>query len=187
MGEPTDLLLTRRSIGKVAPDALPEAAVTRLLAAAVQAPNHHLTEPWRFIVLEGSARRRVGEAHAHAYRRANPAAGEDALERERQRLERAPTVVVCVLRTDQRDPVTAREDRDAVACAVQNILLAAHAEGLAAMWRTGPMVEEPDVHAALNLESGDQIVAFVYVGMPLSPAPDRPRSPLADVVDWRRE
>ncbi len=185
MGDNLDLLVTRRSVGKVTAQGVPRAMIATLLEAAIQAPNHHLTQPWRFIVLTGDARRAVGEAHAAAYLRAHPAAPDSVRERERGRLERAPTVIVCIVRTDAQDTVRAREDRDAVACAVQNILLAAHANGLATMWRTGTMVDEPDVHAALGLATTDDIVAFVYLGFPSGDAPDKPRSSPSDVVTWR--
>ncbi len=185
MGDNLDLLVTRRSVGKVTAQDIPHATVASLLDAAVQAPNHHLTEPWRFIVLTGDARRTVGEAHAAAYLRAHPKAPDSVMERERGRLERAPTVIVCIVRTDAHNVVRAREDRDAVACAVQNILLGAHANGLAAMWRTGTMVDEPDVQAALGLAATDVIVAFVYLGFAAGAAPDKPRSSTSDHVTWR--
>lgn len=163
----------RRSVGKVDGAELPRDLVRELLAAAIAAPNHHLTEPWRFVVLSGAARREVGEAHARAVLRERPDAPPEALERERARLERAPVVIACCVAPGD-DPVQAREDRDAVAAAVQNLLLAAHARGLAAMWRTGVMADEPEVAEALGLAPGEAVVAFVYLGRPLGPAGRRP-------------
>jgi nitroreductase len=166
----------RRSISRPGDGEVPPEAVRELLAAAVAAPNHHLTEPWRFVVLAGDARRVVGEAHARAVARAKPDLPAAGLEKEAARLERAPVVIACACAAPERDdPVQAREDRDAVAAGVQNILLAAEARGLAAMWRTGAMVDEPEVHEALELEPGDRIVAFVYLGRPAGPPPERAR------------
>jgi nitroreductase len=157
-----------------------------LLAAALRAPNHHLTAPWRFVVLAGPARRALGEAHVRALERARPGLSPEARGREAGRLERAPVVVACIARATGEDPVTRREDRDAVAAGVQNLLLAAHARGLGAMWRTGAMVDEPEVRDHLGCEPGDEIVAFVYLGRPDGRGGGRsPRPALEEVVDWR--
>jgi nitroreductase len=95
-------------------------------------------------------------------------------------------VVVAAIVLGAEDPVQAREDRDAVAAAIENLLLAAHASGLGAMWRTGAMVDEPEVREALGLAPEDAIVAFVYLGWPPEDPPGpSPRRPLADVVEWR--
>lgn len=177
----------RRSVGKVAPDPLPRELVEELLRAAVAAPNHHLTNPWRFVVLAGAARHAVGEAHARAVARAKPEHPQAGLLKEAARLERAP-VVIAVAVAGTEDHVQAREDRDAVAAAVQNLLLAAHAEGLAAIWRTGVMADEPEVAQALGLADGDALVGMVYLGRPLPGATEPPapeRAPLEAVVRWR--
>jgi nitroreductase len=185
MGDELGWILSRRSIGKFTSDEIPRAAIEELLLAATHAPNHHLTAPWRFIVLTGDARRTIGAAHARAFLRNRPDAGLDVASRETARLERSPVVIVCVVHTDPADAVRAREDRDAVAAATQNLLLAAHIRGLAAMWRTGAMVDEPEVAEALDIDSGDTIVGFVYLGVPAVAPPERTRPDLAAVVDWR--
>jgi len=185
MGGLLDLLLTRRSVGKLRADPVPRELVEQMLQAAAMAPNHHLTEPWRFVVIGGDARREVGEAHAAAVARCRPAAAPEALRREAARLERAPVVIACVVNGDAPDAVQAREDRDAVAAAVQNLLLAAHALGFGAIWRTGAMVDEPEVRDALGLADADAIVAFVYVGRADASPDARERRPLDDVVEWR--
>ncbi|MGD9694703.1 MAG: nitroreductase [Thermoleophilia bacterium] len=174
----------RRSTGKVLPEPIAREEVEELLAAAVRAPNHHLTFPWRFVVLAGDARREVGEAHARAVAAARPDHPPAGIEKEAARLERAP-VVIAVAVAGPDDPATAREDRDAVAAGVQNLLLAAHARGLGAMWRSGAMVEEPEVREALGLADGDELVGFVYLGRPAQEPPPRERPPLADVAVWR--
>ena len=179
-------ILSRRSVGRVSPDPLHREVVEELVAAAASAPNHHLTGPWRFIVLTGDARREVGDAHARAARRERADITEEAVEKEARRLERAPVVIVCCVAPGD-DPVEAREDRDAVAAAIENLLLAAQARGLGAMWRTGVMVDEPEVRDALGLAPRDQIVGFVYLGRPLGPPPATgpPRGSVSDVTVWR--
>jgi nitroreductase len=182
------LITSRRSVPRVRPDEVPRHLVEEILAAAVTAPNHRLTRPWRFIVLAGAARREIGEAHLRAVLVTTPDLGPERREREASRLERAPVVIACVARSAvDADEITRREDRDAVAAAIQNVLLAAHGRGLGAMWRTGAIVDEVDVHQALALERGDAIVAFVYVGWPAGDVTQRPAGgdDLEAVVQWR--
>jgi nitroreductase len=180
-----DAIASRRSVGRVLADPVARDVVEELLAAAISAPNHHLTGPWRFVVLAGDARGEVGDAHARAVARERPGLPPEGLAKEAARLERAPVVVVAIAVGDE-DPVQAREDRDAVAAAIENLLLAAHARDLGAMWRTGAMVDEPEVRDALGLGPRDAVVGFVYLGHPAGPPPERPpRPPLDDVVVWR--
>ena len=188
MSELGRLIASRRSVPQVGPDDVPRHLIEELLTAAVTAPNHHLTRPWRFIVFAGTARRTVGEAHLRAVLRESPDLSPERREREASRLERAPVVIACIARSAPgADQVTRREDRDAVAAATENLLLAAHGRQLGAMWRTGGMVDEPEVHAALGLESEDAIVAFVYIGWPKSIVAARSveRTVVDSVVTWR--
>jgi nitroreductase len=180
------VILSRRSVPLVRPDPLPRTTVERLLRAAVAAPSHHLTRPWRFVVMAGDARRALGDAHARAVARVRPDATPQALAKERSRPERAPVVVACIATPAADDPVARREDRDAVVCAVENLLLAAHALGVGAMWRTGAMADEPEVRDHLGLGPRDEVVAFVYLGLPAD-APPRavPPASLEGVVEWR--
>lgn len=173
----------RRSTGHLRPDPVAPETILEILRAAQAAPNHHLTAPWRFVVLAGDARRALGEAHAAALADADPGVSVAAREREIARPERAPVVIAVVCAIDPIDPVTAREDRDGAAAATQNALLAAESLGLGAIWRTGPMVDEARVRDHLGVARHEAIVAFVYVGVPESrpTARDRPDP----VIQWR--
>ena len=179
-------IMSRRSIGRIGPGPVSRERVEELLRAAVRAPNHHLTGPWRFVVLAGDARREVGEAHLRARLRAEPDLPPEAHAKEAARLERAPVVIACCVRPGG-DAVQAREDRDAVAAGIQNLLLAATARGLEAMWRTGVMVDEPEVLEALGLEDGDAVVGFVYVGPPVGSGEHgpSPRPDIQTLTVWR--
>jgi nitroreductase len=182
----SDVLAGRRSVGKVRPDPIDPRAIERLITAATWAPNHHLSEPWRFVVMVGLARDALGEAHARAVARLRPGHPPAGLSKEALRPLRAPVVIAIVHVAGSSDPVVLREDRDAVAAATQNLLLAAHTEGLGAMWRTGAMVDEDEVRDHLGLGPGDAIVGFVYVGWPEPFAPNHPsRRPITEVTEWR--
>ncbi len=87
-------IFTRHSVPKVRPDPVPHELIEKLLAAAVQAPNHFRIRPWLFIVLTGEARTRLGEVMAQSYQKRNPDSLESELNRERARPLRAPVLII---------------------------------------------------------------------------------------------
>jgi nitroreductase len=147
--------------------------VVELLELATWAPNHHRTWPWRFAVVTGEGRRRLGELVA-AYE-ADQGAAPERRDKVRGKYLRAPVVVLVGMAADP-DPVRRQEDRDAVAAAVQNLLLAATAAGLASHWATGAWMDDAAVKALAGLGPDDDLVALVYLGWPTGdPLPvDRP-------------
>jgi nitroreductase len=164
------------------PDAPPREVIEQLLAAAVTAPNHYLTQPWRFAVIAGDARHEVGAVMEATLRKRM--AGEDQTKvegqamGERNKLLRAPVVIaVAVKREEATAHIPAFEDMAATAASVQNILLAAHGLGLGAYWRSGNSVFEDDLKSHLGFNDSDELVAFVYVGYPDPNGPDRPVRP----------
>jgi nitroreductase len=186
-----EAIRSRRSIGKVRQDPLPRELIETLLAAAVVAPNHHETEPWRFFVLAGRAREELGAVMERALRRR--LTGEDAARveglalAERAKPLRAPVLIVVAVKRGSRDKVVPAEDFAATAAAVENILLAATALGLGAQWRTGDAAYDPAVKAHFGLAPEDEIVAIVYLGYP-DPERDEPRVRRRDFVartEWR--
>jgi nitroreductase len=184
--EALDAIHTRRSVSRLPADAVTRSEIEAVLGAALCAPNHHLTHPWRFVVLQGEARRALGHVHAQAVMDARPELPAESFEKEVARLERAPVVIACIVTPTGTDAVTAREDRDAVAAAVQNLLLAAHASGLAAIWRTGAMADSPAVRSDLGCGPDDAVVGFVYLGRSDGTSKEpTPRPPLDEVVEWR--
>jgi nitroreductase len=173
-------LRERRSAARLKADPVPEALVEQVIEAATWAPNHRLTEPWRFVVLTGEARTALGKVMAQSLRERLPEAERESagarLEKERNKPLRAP-VLIAVAALPSSDPrVLESEEVAAVAAAVQNMLLAAEALGLGAMWRTGDAAFDPAVKAFLDLPPEAHVVAFVYMGYP-EPTPRRPREP----------
>lgn len=149
--------------------------VAELCLAATWAPNHKLSEPWRFAVLTGAARKRLGEIAAGGLLRAG-VTDETRLQQTAVKYLRAP-VVVAVGCAPHPDPIRHAEDRDAVAAGVQNFLLAATAAGLASYWATGPAARLPETVELCEFEPGTEIVALVYLGRPSGEAPDTNRQP----------
>jgi nitroreductase len=179
MADLYDVIARRRTSLRVDPDRpVPAELLQRLCVAAAWAPNHHRTWPWRFAVFSGDARRRLGEALA-GYEEARGAA-EAKVAKARTKYLRSPVVLAVGCAADP-DPVTAMENRDAVAAAVQNLLLAATAEGLASYWGTGAVTEAPAVKALCGLEPADELVALVYLGWPVGLDPEAPARPEPEI------
>lgn len=175
------LIRRRRTNLRMEPDRpIDDALIASLCEAAVWAPNHKLTEPWRFAVIRGGARRRLGEAAAGGLI-ARGVTDPVRLEKTRHKYERAPVIlVVGAARHDE--PTRRLEDRDAVAAGIQNVLLAATAAGLASYWGTGLAAELAEVRALCGFEPDTAIVGIVYLGFPTGEAPVPERS--APVINW---
>jgi nitroreductase len=182
--ETLDAIMTRRSVAKVSAERPPRALIAKLLEAAVRAPTHHLTQPWRFVVLAGDARRGLGDAWAAADLRE----GKRDPDQARAKALRAPVIVTVIECLKPHLPkVVEIEEHYAVGAAVQNLLLAAHDLGLAAMIRTGPAAGHPEVRDFLELEDCELVAGFVYVGFPVPDAPERPltrRTSAGDLTQW---
>lgn len=171
-----EVINNRQSVSKVRPDPVPRELIEKVLSAAVQAPNHFRVRPWRFVVLTGEARNRLGDVMADSLRKRQPDSPESALAAERARPLRAPVLIAVGVDRPSEPKVQEIENVCAAAAAVENMLLAAHALGLGAMWRTGPAALDPAVKAWLGFEPGQHLIAFVYIGYPdMEPGPiERP-------------
>lgn len=176
--------MTRRSVAKMADEAPDRELIQKLLEAAVRAPTHHLTQPWRFIVLTGDALAELGEAWATGAERE----GKDP-ESVRPKVRRAPVVIAVVETPKHHLPkVQEVEEHHATGAAMQNILLAAHDLGLAAMLRTGPAAHIKEVKDYLGVSDDELIAGYVYVGYPPGDAGERPmtrRTDAAEITEWR--
>lgn len=177
-------IFTRHSISKVKPDPVPRELIEKLLAAAAQAPNHFRVRPWRFIVLTGEARQRLGDVMAEAHKRRHPESSESDLNVERARPLRAPVLIAIGVDKPAEPKVIELENICAAAAAAENILLAANALGLGAMWRTGHAASETEVKCFLGLEPDQNLIAFIYIGYP-EPLPEpRERPSFEDRTTW---
>jgi nitroreductase len=183
-----EAILTRRTVppAKMGPPGPSDAALRRILEAAVAAPDHGLLRPWRFLVVRGDGRARLGELFAAFVRRQQPAASPLAVEKQHTAPLRAPVIVVLVARIDPAHPkIPVVEQIAAVAAAAQNMLLAAHALGFAAKWTTGRQAYDEDVKAGLGLAAHERIVGFVYLGSYAGEQLPPPRASLDGVVqEW---
>jgi nitroreductase len=179
-----EAIYLRQSTGKVKPDPVPRELVEKMLAAAVQAPNHYHVRPWRFVVLTGAGRERLGEVMAQAMKKRDPNAKEGALAAERAKPLRSPVLIAVGVDRPGEPKVLEIENVCAAAAATQNLLLAATGLGLATMWRTGPAALDPDVKAFLGLAPDQQLIGFIYVGYPFNAPLPTSRPSFEDRTVW---
>ncbi len=179
-----EAILTRHSISKVKPDPLPRELIEKLLLAAVQAPNHYHVRPWRFVVLTGKSREALGEVMAQSLKKKSPELPEAGMEKERLKPMRAPVLIAVGVDKSADPRVLKIENICSVAAAVENLLLAAHAEGLGAMWRTGPAASDSEIKKFLGFEPDQELLSFVYIGYPDSEVPLVERPSFEDRTVW---
>jgi nitroreductase len=143
-----------------------------------------MLRPWRFVVLAGKSRDALGEIMAQELKKRSPDVPEAGLVKERLKPLRAP-VLIAVGVDKLADPrVPEIENICAAAAAVENLLLAAHAEGLGAMWRTGQAVGDLEVKKFLGFEPDQLVLGFVYIGYPDMEVPILQRPSYEDRTIW---
>jgi len=186
--EALEAVMTRSSVAPafLAAPAPEGATLERILAAAASAPDHGRLRPWRFIVIRGAARARLGEVFAEALRRRQPDAPAAALEQERASPLRAPLLIAVVAKLDpQHAKIPEIEQILSTGAAVQNLLVAAHAEGFGAKWLTGANAYDEHVKAALGLGQNDRLAGFVHLGSIEGKPPTVPHADAAQLtVEW---
>ncbi len=175
---------SRHSLSKVKPDPVPREVIEKLLLAAVQAPNHYKVRPWRFVVLTGKGRERLGEIMAASFRAKFPDLPSEALEKERQKPLRAPLLIVVAAEKPTEPKVKEIENICAASAACQNILLAAQALGLGAIWRTGETASDVEVKQFLGLAPDQPLLGFLYLGYPEYQAEYPARPSFEDRTAW---
>jgi nitroreductase len=179
-----EAIFTRYSCDAVKTDPVPREMLEQLLAAAVQAPNHYRVRPWRFVVLQGQARERLGDLFGELFLEQHPEAPQSAIDKERAKPLRAPVVIAVGIEPSTDPRAIEIENMCAAAAAVENLLLAAHALGLGAKWRTGTPVTEPRVKSLLGLHPDQELIAFVYIGYPAADPPALNRASFEDRTTW---
>jgi nitroreductase len=158
----------RRTHKVYGPEPVGRDTLDELLDLARWAPNHHLTNPWRFRVLGPGALARLKDA-----------AGPDAA----AKLDRAPTLVVVSV-VESGDPIQDEEDLCAAACAAYIVLLAAHGRGLAGYWRTPAVLRASEGRAALGIDDGERAIALLHLGPARQEQRVPERAPAASVVSY---
>jgi nitroreductase len=163
-----EAIRTRRTHKVYGREPVPQATLDELFELARWAPNHNLTNPWRFRVLGPESLARLKEA-----------AGEEAA----AKLDRAPTLVV-VTAVEGGDPVQDEEDYAAASVAAYIVLLAAHARGLAGYWRTPAVLRTPQGRSAVGVPDGERAIGLLHLGPRRQEKEPPERTPPGDFVTY---
>jgi coenzyme F420-0:L-glutamate ligase/coenzyme F420-1:gamma-L-glutamate ligase len=192
-----EFLKSRRSMRRFLPNPLPADMLDRILEVAIQAPSAHNRQPWRFVVLESPASRtRLTEAMGEPFRKDLLADGyteetvDIQVERSRQRIHQAPSAVLICMDTSTLDihPDASRQRAaylmmvQSTAMAGENLLLAAHALGLGAVWMCSPLFAQPSVQKALELPAKWEPQGLVLLGHPAKKPVERERTPASELT-----
>jgi nitroreductase len=164
-----DAIRSRRTHKAYGPEPVDRATLEELFELARWAPNHNLTNPWRFRVLGPSALARLKEA-----------AGPEAA----SKLDRAPTLVAVSVTQTGEDPVRDEEDLIAGSLAGYIVLLAAHGRGLAGYWRTPAVLRTDAGRAALGVDEGERLIGLLHLGPARQEREPPERAPTGDVVTF---
>jgi nitroreductase len=177
----------RTSVRRFRPDAVPRGVIEQLLECAVRAPNHKLTEPWRFAVLTARGRDRFADIRArHRLKRfTDPASAEAQAAADKVRRESRDTpVYVVVMSAVNPDDITREEDYAATMMAIANLMIAAESLGLGTYLRTGGVMRDPGLLKLATVPDDFRVVGIVSLGYPAEREGPRRRKPAADVTGW---
>lgn len=166
--EVAEAIRTRRTHKAFAPEPVPRELLEELLELARWAPNHHLTNPWRFRVLG-----------AQALTKLKHVAGPEAA----AKLDRAPTLIAATAK-QTGDEIQNEEDLCATACATYAVLLAAHGRGLAGYWRTPGVLRTAAGRAALGIPADERFVALIHLGWGRQSKEPPGREPPSSVISY---
>jgi nitroreductase len=181
------LLSTRRSasvkaMGEPGPTA---EQVSEILKIAVRVPDHGKLQPWRFILFEGDARRKLGEKLAERWKELHPGTSEQSLDVWRKFFLRAPVVIALVSRAAPHPKIPQWEQQLSAGAVGQSILLAATALGIGCQWNTDWAAYDDVMAKVMKLELHERIAGFFYLGTPTEVLEDRPRpDPATLLTRW---
>ena len=175
-----ELATTRRTIHQYEPAPFDDACLTDLLEAAHHAPCHKVTWPWRFNIIGAQTRAKIAHRAVEIKSQHRPLS-EAAISKIRAKILN-PGALIIVSQIKNEDPFRTKEDYAATACAIQNLMLAAHEKQLGAKWSTGAITTDATTYSLANIDPKDEeIVGFIWVGQAHA-VPIIKRPPVAEVT-----
>jgi nitroreductase len=161
-----EALVTRNSVAQLTEPGPTAEQLDNILQAAIRANDHRRLRPWKFLIIEGQARNKLGELMVKINREDNPELTPEKQQDLAAKALRAPLIVTVVATVRKNEKVPNIEQVLSAGAAAQLMMVAAHAQGVGAIWRTGNIAFDQRMRDGLGLESGDQIVGFLYMGTP---------------------
>lgn len=187
LSEVTELMRDRRSISpeRFSSRKVHKEVIELMLTNATWAPTHGMTQPWRFAAYVGDGMSAIGPKLSEWYRLV---AGEKATDAKVEKLnargERVSAMIVVGVKPDPNGRIDIRDERYAVACAMQNMYLTCTAHGLGGFWSTPAMIHLPEVREFAGFDEDTEVLGFFYVGYPEGEWPKSHRKPLEYVTRW---
>jgi len=179
-----EAIKSRRTIGRVKQDPVAKETIETLLEAAKWAPSHHNTQPWRFIVMTGQGRQKLGEGYAKVTAAENGELDAERLQREIKKAFRSPVVIAAICSPGDDPRAIKAEEMAAAHAAVQNLLLMASTLGLGAIWRSGAPMYHPVMKEHFALREDEELVGFIYLGYPDMEPPAIGRKDIEQFTTW---
>jgi nitroreductase len=180
-----DPIHARRSIKQFTDREISRDDIEPLLDAAVQAPNHRMTQPWRFYVLGPQARRAFGRVLGgrKAKRVDDPEAARAVIEKVSESHASLPAMLAVAMIVDE-NPEIREEDYASTWMAVQNLLLAAHAAGLGTHLKSGAVMDDPGAREAFGVADGQRVIAMIELGEPAAMPDAKARKAASECTTW---
>lgn len=191
ISDTSTLILDRRSIApeRYSGRRVHREIVEQVLQHGTWAPNHGLTQPWRFRVFMDDAAQRLMASLSDAYRaHAGAQALESKAEKIRSRGDRCNAVIALGLAHEEDGRFPLWEDQAALSAAVQNMYLMCTAHGIGGFWSTPAFLSHPAAEAALGHGEGVLGMGLFYMGYPQGEWPGKGhRKPLEYVTEWMED
>lgn len=183
-----EAIKTRRSVGVVSDKEVPKEMVEKILEAGIWAPTHFYTEPWRFFVITEDGRKPLGDLLAEIAKEGmdepESESNQIKLEKVKRKPFRAPVIIVAAVEPSDNPKAILTEEYASVSAAVQNMLLAAHALGLGAIWRTGKVCYDARMRDFFGLSEKGEVLGFIYLGYPENEPREGKREPFTSKTEW---
>jgi nitroreductase len=188
-GEISRLIRSRRSIypAQYSGEVIKKEVIEEILENANWAPTHKLSEPWRFSVFSGKGLEKLSVFMSELYREVTSKKGsfdESKFQKLKNKPLLASHVISIGMRRDEKDRLPEIEEVEAVACAVQNMMLTATAHGIGCYWGTGGVTYFEEAKSFFSLNPNDKLLGFIFLGYPKSKLQISKRKPIQDKVIW---
>lgn len=178
-----ECLLQRRTIHDYKPEPVNEEFIEQALVAALHAPNHKNTQPWRFYRIGSETRKKIADLSVQLKQAKSSEPLSPAIQESQRNKMLSPYALLVIARKEHDDPTVAREDYAAIACGVQNFCLSLWARGVGSKWSTGGVTRHPSLYEWLGIDSEkEKIEGFLWVGVPQRVPPRPPKINLAEAL-----
>lgn len=184
----SELIRTRRNTppASMSLELIPKAQIEQILEQANYAPNHKMTQPWRFRVLVGEKKAALGQLLAEVYTQNTPVEKFSQVQYNKylNNPSKGSHIIAIGVHLDPEKRLPEWEEITAVAMSVQNMWLTAHDLGLAGFWSSPKAIESEPVKAFLQFGAQEKCLGFFYVGYPTVALPEPARTSMEDKVLW---